>query len=89
MDNNNQCCWNKRQGMETHNNDCVTFGPKWGEGTLVVTFTDGAVERYKDVRFSINALAKNPIVVDGSTVTMETLENTHTLCNVREFHFDF
>jgi len=55
---------------------------------MVVTFTDGHVERYRDVRFPINLSAEDPTKIVGNTVYTETDEQSLTLLNVRSFVWD-
>ena len=57
--------------------------------TLVVTFMDGVVKEYPNIRFQKSPNDVNPIKVNGTTVEIENEEQTITLLGVREFKMEF
>lgn len=64
---------------------CEESTPKFFEATLRVTFMDGAVIDYPNVRFAARLDVRNPITVEGTTLRFEDLEREHTALGVRSY----
>lgn len=72
-----------------HFEDMAAMGltPKdvWPEATMAVTFLDGQTIIYKNVRVLAHLGFSDPVVVDGTGMTIEAHDTVFHLLGVRQF----
>ena len=75
-----------------HYEDMAAMGltPKdvWPTATMAVTFMDGKTIIYKNVRVLAVLGFSDPVVVDGTNVTIEAADTVFHLLGVRQFVYE-
>lgn len=87
----NRYCFDGKLAKEAAVASSYTEPAKWDVTTLVVEFNDGGIKEYPETRFKItnDVDVSDPIVIDGTTLIIENMEQTITLLGVRSFKMEF